>query len=70
MKQKKVDVTWTRSLKSALGLLGNGDLLHSLERQNYVKNQDKRTTLYLTLLESGYSGKIQCSLYCKDKLHL
>ena len=42
MKQKKkVDVTWTGSLKSALGLLGNGDFLHSLERQNYVKNQDK-----------------------------
>lgn len=42
MKQKKKKyVTWTGSLKSALGLLGNGDLPYSLERQKYVKNLDK-----------------------------
>ena len=39
--KKKKNVTWTGSLKLALGLLGNRDLLHSLERQKYVKKLKK-----------------------------
>lgn len=73
MKQnnKKKNVTCIGSLKLAVGLLGNRDSLHSLERQKYMSKNWKNEQLYLTLLESGYSRKIRCSsINCKNKLYL
>jgi hypothetical protein len=39
--KKNKFITWTGSLKSELGLLGNGNSLYSLERQKYVKSLER-----------------------------